>query len=222
MEQSAAGSSPLTRGKLLESRAFDVLSGLIPAHAGKTTRPQATRSGRGAHPRSRGENTDTASWWISRTGSSPLTRGKRHVRLLVGPWGGLIPAHAGKTHTACRPDKRSRAHPRSRGENLTGGWCNDANVGSSPLTRGKHLAGDLRNRIRGLIPAHAGKTRSDHGRRNRSRAHPRSRGENASMRMDVSSELGSSPLTRGKRQLARVRDGLRGLIPAHAGKTHPL
>ena len=50
-------------------------------------------------------------------------------------------------------------------------------------------------------------------------AHPRSHGENAvAARMDRQ-QIGSSPLTRGKREYitARARDW--GLIPAHAGKT---
>ena len=50
-------------------------------------------------------------------------------------------------------------------------------------------------------------------------AHPHSRGENDGPLGPSVGLLGSSPLTRGKRQLAGVRDGLRGLIPTHAGKT---
>ena len=50
-------------------------------------------------------------------------------------------------------------------------------------------------------------------------AHPRSRGENASvMRLGVGSG-GSSPLARGKLQLLLVQARGAGLIPARAGKT---
>ena len=74
-------------------------------------------------------------------------------------------------------------------------------------------------RRRGLIPAHAGKTRSSSTTTPCSRAHPRSRGENtpsAHLRMRAA---GSSPLTRGKPS-HDASPGLRnGLIPAHAGKT---
>ena len=53
------------------------LTRLIPAHAGKTRLKDSDRHRRGAHPRSRGENT-TARWQAAHTvGSSPLTRGKR-------------------------------------------------------------------------------------------------------------------------------------------------
>ena len=51
------GSSPLTRGKHLVVQDVPERRRLIPAHAGKTSRRCCLRSGRSAHPRSRGENT---------------------------------------------------------------------------------------------------------------------------------------------------------------------
>ena len=71
------GSSPLTRGKRTVNPRLTAATGLIPAHAGKTSIPSRTDRGPGAHPRSRGEN--AASSWGGRQfpGSSPLTRGKR-------------------------------------------------------------------------------------------------------------------------------------------------
>ena len=53
---SHTGSSPLTRGKLSISGHTCVVPRLIPAHAGKTTVPEATHAVSPAHPRSRGEN----------------------------------------------------------------------------------------------------------------------------------------------------------------------
>ena len=53
-----------------------------------------------AHPRSRGENLDASKAPAHQPGSSPLTRGKRHVALLQVAIQGLIPAHAGKTQIA--------------------------------------------------------------------------------------------------------------------------
>ena len=53
-------------------------------------------------------------------GSSPLTRGKRNVDLSLGGVEGLIPAHAGKTDGHGGAASALRAHPRSRGENLSG------------------------------------------------------------------------------------------------------
>ena len=71
----------------------------------------------------------------------------------------------------------------------------------------------------GLIPAHAGKTRSRFCSFDPGRAHPRSRGENEQAAYGIPPMLGSSPLTRGKPlSTPRVVSSL-GLIPAHAGKT---
>ena len=50
-------------------------------------------------------------------------------------------------------------------------------------------------------------------------AHPRSRGENRTFFVQESWQMGSSPLTRGKRCFDGAPRGARGLIPAHAGKT---
>ena len=115
------------------------MTGLIPAHAGKTSRRPAFRPRCGAHPRSRGENNVQRDVDFHDLGSSPLTRGKRLADLRDGLNLRLIPAHAGKT--ACAPASISRpwAHPRSRGENSFSA-CRRANSrGSSPLTRGKHF-----------------------------------------------------------------------------------
>ena len=98
--------------------------------------------------------------------------------------------------------------------------------GSSPLTRGKPKPAEKKiesgrlipahagktatvgrgAQLGGLIPAHAGKTPPRPRRSSRQRAHPRSRGENATHPDEVMNALGSSPLTRGK--LRRTR-GLR-------------
>ena len=91
------GSSPLTRGKRGGVVGWWVSSGLIPAHAGKTWRRGSADAPLRAHPRSRGENPDQCLPRDTRTGSSPLTRGKLlHARDGLG-LGRLIPAHAGKT-----------------------------------------------------------------------------------------------------------------------------
>ena len=215
----AAGSSPLTRGKPRGLRRSCGQRRLIPAHAGKTrplVRPdQAVR----AHPRSRGENRRTRYRMSSRGGSSPLTRGKRLSSLSL--WGplGLIPAHAGKTHTYWHRVGPRSAHPRSRGENSPAIPSLFRRSGSSPLTRGKPRRGDKLADAGRLIPAHAGKTLWGRFRRLVRPAHPRSRGENAVGPFPAACAAGSSPLTRGKRVLQGDKRVQVGLIPAHAGKT---
>ena len=192
------GSSPLTRGKL------DVLSAdhperrLIPAHAGKTDRPDPWASQRAAHPRSRGENCAWRSAISDIRGSSPLTRGKLDSNVEDELRDRLIPAHAGKTMLSSGPCSRVPAHPRSRGENIILDSFEGLEHGSSPLTRGKHRLGFTNSATRRLIPAHAGKTHLEQRVPCIGGAHPRSRGENGRSARASRVTPGSSPLTRGK------------------------
>ena len=152
-------------------------------------------------------------------GSSPLTRGKRLGEQGAARRVRLIPAHAGKTRCTRHRARQSTAHPRSRGENPSFSAMLSAVFGSSPLTRGKHPDDGADGGGLGLIPAHAGKTRSHLATRGRSQAHPRSRGENSTGEYFGATSLGSSPLTRGKRFGGCGEHAVRRLIPAHAGKT---
>ena len=113
----------------------------------------------------------------------------------------------------------TRAHPRSRGENTADDALTQQPAGSSPLTRGKRAISSSYSAGRGLIPAHAGKTDLSDVFGHFSRAHPRSRGENAAASAASLTMRGSSPLTRGKPPADRRDRGRRRLIPAHAGKT---
>ena len=75
------------------------------------------------------------------------------------------------------------------------------------------------HKLRGLIPARAGKTRPGHRANGRCWAHPRSRGENRRGRRLRGRHQGSSPLARGKRGLGHPDLAPDRLIPARAGKT---
>ena len=214
-----AGSSPLTRGKLLYPEQPHVHSRLIPAHAGKTASPRSPEAWGSAHPRSRGENHTARRRDDHVAGSSPLTRGKPPRALAHKECDGLIPAHAGKTTNTRRPHSHSTAHPRSRGENAASITFNLAVRGSSPLTRGKLWHSGRSVIQQGLIPAHAGKTLPRGLSTSECSAHPRSRGENYRTNHRGYQSRGSSPLTRGKHVLRDRAHGRPGLIPAHAGKT---
>lgn len=170
----------------------------VPMRATKGCQCPSCRRQRRAHPRSRGENLPMEVIVPCSQGSSPLTRGKHGQSRRGSDRRRLIPAHAGKTPPMSCPPTSSGAHPRSRGENTTAALIGALVPGSSPLTRGKRRGRPCRTQRRGLIPAHAGKTGCQEGRKPAGAAHPRSRGEN---RRDVSSSTspsGSSPLTRGK------------------------
>ena len=92
-----AGSSPLTRGARRRIPMSGISDGLIPAHAGSTSRWQWLYLRIWAHPRSRGEHTGPRLTPFALHGSSPLTRGARGANVRVGVGTGLIPAHAGST-----------------------------------------------------------------------------------------------------------------------------
>ena len=169
----SAGSSPLTRGKLVAAGRAGAKGGLIPAHAGNTTRLAHLAFPLRAHPHSCGENSRARSSGVAPNGSSPLTRGKRGAAVPASRRIGLIPAHAGKTGARRSSPGNAGAHPRSRGENISPIECMSSRMGSSPLTRGKLMSLANNGVVRGLIPTHAGKTWCASARPQRSRAHPR-------------------------------------------------
>ena len=152
-------------------------------------------------------------------GSSPLTRGKRLGGGNEPRVRGLIPAHAGKTPPSGPCRARARAHPRSRGENISSPASGVRTRGSSPLTRGKRHSKPTSHVRPGLIPAHAGKTPDRSFSAQKSAAHPRSRGENSQSSSEIRRRVGSSPLTRGKLVVHVLEARGTRLIPAHAGKT---
>ena len=172
-----------------------------------------------AHPRSRGENRSRGSMICPRGGSSPLTRGKQTPLFFPTCNARLIPAHAGKTRSPVMARRARRAHPRSRGENAYANSLNKNGTGSSQLTRGKRPHDSMPAVLEGLIPAHAGKTPAAASPHSCQGAHPRSRGENRLTRACRPRPRGSSPLTRGKQDVAQSPSWPEGLIPAHAGKT---
>ena len=213
------GSSPLTRGKREYCRDLAFTGGLIPAHAGKTCGTTPLPRSRRAHPRSRGENVMGSLLVMGGSGSSPLTRGKHTMTTYRRKGFRLIPAHAGKTRHGPPTAPPQTAHPRSRGENGSDQVGSQPPGGSSPLTRGKRVLDVCEEALRGLIPAHAGKTRRRSVSISPRAAHPRSRGENTNQWGVLASDAGSSPLTRGKLQRPQKAGIRQRLIPAHAGKT---
>ena len=80
---------------------------------------------------------------------------------MVSPYvvfGGLIPAHAGKTAAQMVQAIKSGAHPRACGENLRSYLNPCGYPGSSPRMRGKPARRARFVIALRLIPAHAGKT----------------------------------------------------------------
>ena len=176
------GSSPRVRGKLSEAQDLPKGSGLIPACAGKTSRPSSPTSRPWAHPRVCGENDSQPRWSRITSGSSPRVRGKRPPQAAEAVRHRLIPACAGKTRPGCRSCPSSAAHPRVCGENHQAQRALADQRGSSPRVRGKRCSSTGSGGILGLIPACAGKTLAPGLPGHMYGAHPRVCGENFSVR----------------------------------------
>ena len=217
----SSGSSPLTRGTLLQ-----------PCHGDK---PQSV------HPRLRGELVQLIQLIPAHIGSSPLTRGTRILSRSRRMCQRFIPAYAGNS----RIPRRSRCFcnrfiPAYAGNSHRGELRRDPLSGSSPLTRGTHslqavhprnpsVHPRLRGELQGtkdasgmswrFIPAYAGNSWHPNGRSRYRSVHPRLRGELSLMESLEAMSHGSSPLTRGTRSSPMWFSDSSRFIPAYAGNS---
>ena len=132
---------------------------------------------------------------------------------------GITPAHAGNTLTNQIESSLFRDHPRSRGEYGFASYVDASFSGSPPLTRGILLNYDSETKAKGITPAHAGNTKSNHMVMRTHWDHPRSRGEYSIASLTELFLLGSPPLTRGILRFLLCLLVLTGITPAHAGNT---
>jgi len=193
IDRSDTGSSPLARGGPRRRCASHPPSWLIPARAGRTTPQGRPPHRRPAHPRSRGADGASSISQNDQPGSSPLARGGLSVSSRRTIALRLIPARAGRTCSRARVTAGPTAHPRSRGADKTARALIPLTIGSSPLARGGLAATDGDALVLRLIPARAGRTGSRRSRPTTARAHPRSRGADATAPPKVMSASGSSP-----------------------------
>ncbi len=213
------GSSPHTRGTLVMVFPSVGWSGIIPAYAGNTLKPDLDPVTNGDHPRMRGEHGRRDHGRHAGTASSPHARGTPEATTHWNADTGIIPACAGNTRT---PDPRPCQrwdHPRMRGEHgyATVAWS--GREGSSPHARGtlrRHARENQRIRI---IPACAGNTAVTPREERAREDHPRMRGEHRIKQMQNNVDDGSSPHARGTLQGYRVQRDRSGIIPACAGNT---
>ena len=215
----STGSSPRGRGKLGSDSMSMVGNRLIPARAGKTGSKRDAGCWSRAHPRAGGENHGRARMTPRWTGSSPRGRGKPDRESPPHSARRLIPARAGKTVPDSFEFSREAAHPRAGGENAMTPRVRSRLAGSSPRGRGKRGMTGATSLSPGLIPARAGKTDRRCEPARQGWAHPRAGGENTARASTLVRMIGSSPRGRGKRKCFLHVLGVRGLIPARAGKT---
>ena len=213
------GSSPLARGLRGAKGCSDKAWGIIPARAGFTSLSNDNTFKNWDHPRSRGVYRRLYCRLPRPTGSSPLARGLRGVRVEDRYGRRIIPARAGFTGPGSWWWPAGRDHPRSRGVYSARGPWGCGFGGSSPLARGllhRHLNGRCRL---GIIPARAGFTTSFTLTLNIGKDHPRSRGVYIKVTSLTLPMQGSSPLARGLRERSSSPRPARRIIPARAGFT---
>ena len=131
----------------------------------------------------------------------------------------IIPAYAGSTPAPSCGAASRRDHPRIRGEHGAAQDARDGREGSSPHTRGARVHVFDDGICRGIIPAYAGSTKVRIKQFRVCGDHPRIRGEHVAWHLQESSQLGSSPHTRGALPRGRDPHFRRGIIPAYAGST---
>ena len=152
-------------------------------------------------------------------GSSPHARGARAARRANLHHAGIIPACAGSTISVRLIWRRSRDHPRMRGEHHCAVRDLHQGRGSSPHARGALLERLQRGGEDGIIPACAGSTSQRNPRGSCPWDHPRMRGEHSCSRSALVLTVGSSPHARGARGAWCRRWCRSGIIPACAGST---
>ena len=134
---SARGSPPLTRGKEKRKLHSRKKQRITPAYAGKRFPPFFFAMRSQDHPRLRGEKKDILDALDAGRGSPPLTRGKVLVTFGDIDHDGITPAYAGKRFRYNHNTRKSRDHPRLRGEKSFKAAVRSPDKGSPQLTRGK-------------------------------------------------------------------------------------
>ena len=213
------GSSPRVRGEGGLPPAAAHERGIIPAGAGRSViivrRALIARD----HPRGCGEKPDGVTHLDSSLGSSPRVRGEVSFGFLLFALSGIIPAGAGRSAPGSSPPFVPRDHPRGCGEKVCEADGVEHQLGSSPRVRGE---GTVLLKValgRGIIPAGAGRRWSGAKGRGRDGDHPRGCGEKVSIPLDVLMLWGSSPRVRGEDDGGGDEGGVKGIIPAGAGRS---
>ncbi|SAI67733.1 Domain of uncharacterised function (DUF2825) [Bordetella ansorpii] len=116
MAEITIGSSPHTRGTLVDLAGVWRGGRFIPAYAGNTSGTSESTAATPVHPRIRGEHCFGMPARRSKAGSSPHTRGTLEHGLAQVTDGRFIPAYAGNTWRGSSARLATTVHPRIRGE----------------------------------------------------------------------------------------------------------
>ena len=152
-------------------------------------------------------------------GSPPLARERLKSGRCILAGVGITPARAGKTTPTVWGQNSDGDHPRSRGKDDAITKMTGARIGSPPLARERLRRSLSFLLLCGITPARAGKTRPHLPGRDHEEDHPRSRGKDICMMVDVMGIRGSPPLARERPDADCIMRGHPGITPARAGKT---
>ena len=188
---------PLARGIHFDDDLPLQRMGNTPACAGNTSLARLEACNRWKHPRLRGEYTEIATAHWTRSETPPLARGIPNGPRRNGGGHRNTPACAGNTLALSCGFSRSEKYPRLRGEYAPVRSFMRGSVETPPLARGILTSRASNQVIRGNTPACAGNTARSSELSERSRKHPRLRGEYAH---DISASgvvTETPPLARG-------------------------
>ena len=218
LQDGTRGSSPRVRGEASVAFTKDVLDRIIPAGAGRSLQNGSSSRPPGDHPRGCGEKCVQDTGATAEKGSSPRVRGEDLDGLLGHVDVGIIPAGAGRSRSSRAKATPSRDHPRGCGEKGCQAADCDQAGGSSPRVRGEGEVWRIVGRLRGIIPAGAGRRRGSPRARRPQGDHPRGCGEKLFEVEEVLNRPGSSPRVRGEVQPFSRAIFSRRIIPAGAGR----
>ena len=199
------GLSPLARGTLTTSEAFEELDRFIPAGAGNTLPARLLRLWYAVYPRWRGEHSIWSFVKPNSDGLSPLARGTRSQEWRWNAQARFIPAGAGNTRVRRRDRSAAPVYPRWRGEHPLSSTSTDSAAGLSPLARGTRDIFEIDGQKWRFIPAGAGNTWGGESSGFCQAVYPRWRGEHGYLMWRKRNCVGLSPLARGTRN-TRERD----------------
>ena len=217
-----SGSPPPMRGKVYMKRRLKCYARITPAHAGKSRSRHKDRYICRDHPRPCGEKRRPGAGCTAWRGSPPPMRGKAAVEDRPDHFGGITPAHAGKSIAPRAAVHEVRDHPRPCGEKWYAFSNRSALAGSPPPMRGKGAGLTTVRHRTGITPAHAGKRFCCYEDCKCFRDHPRPCGEKITVSSFCRLWEGSPPPMRGKVLGVIIFEDRAGITPAHAGKSAAL
>ncbi len=209
--------SPRTRGWTRSETFRDVVTSLLPAHAGMDPHRPVGGRARPPAPRARGDGPHTTRDPSPRGYCSPRTRGWTRSRRPPNNSTPLLPAHAGMDPVSPESRRKTSTAPRARGDGPVSTTVRMSARDCSPRTRGWTRCPPRRRHGRRLLPAHAGMDPAPDRPGPSRRPAPRARGDGPSSEVMRRRASSCSPRTRGWTHESTHGTPATALLPAHAG-----